>query len=149
MKSIAANALLGEAARHRERLGEIRLGAMEGRVKAGDLRNLRRSVHDRANWGEVVRLMQRGEGLQLDEVIEHGLGHPDGSVIVDAAVDHPVAESGHGPPLEQRASGRDDLARRSAVIEALRGELPFLDDALAGVGDLCPRNWQRSSLSTS
>ena len=47
MKSVAANAFLCEAARQRERLGEPRLGAMEGRVEAGDLRNFRRSLEDR------------------------------------------------------------------------------------------------------
>ena len=76
MKSIAANALLGEAARQGERLREIGLGAMKGRVEAGDLRYLRRSLHDRADGGEVVRLMQGRERLEFGEVVEHGLGHP-------------------------------------------------------------------------
>jgi hypothetical protein len=54
MKSVPANALFREPAGQRERLGQIRLGAMESRVKAGDLWNLRRSLQDRADRREVV-----------------------------------------------------------------------------------------------
>src|SRR6516162_605198 len=76
MKSIPANAFLAEVARQGESLGETRLGAVEGGVEAGDLRDLRRSFHDRAHGGEVVGLMQWREWLQLGESGEHSLGHP-------------------------------------------------------------------------
>ena len=61
MKSITTNAFLTEAPRQSERLSQIGLGAMEGRVEAGDLRYLRRGFHDRADGGEVEQLMQRRE----------------------------------------------------------------------------------------
>ena len=57
MKSVAANALLGEAPRQGERLGESGLGAMEGSIEAGDLRDFRCGLKDRADRSEVVRLM--------------------------------------------------------------------------------------------
>ena len=99
MKSIATNALLREAARQGERLRKIGLGAMEGRVEAGDLRYLRRGVHDRADGGEVVRLMQRCERLEFGEVVEHGLGHPHRRRVAETAVDHAMTEADNRPPL--------------------------------------------------
>src|SRR5208337_3005795 len=57
MKPVSPDALFGEAAREGERLGKIRLGAMERRVEAGDLRKLRRDIHDRAHGRDIVWLM--------------------------------------------------------------------------------------------
>ena len=62
MKPVATNALFSETARQSERLSQIGLGTMEGCVEAGNLRNLRRGLHDRANRREVVRLMQGASG---------------------------------------------------------------------------------------
>ena len=61
MKSVAPNARIGKPARQGESLGEMRLAAMKGGIEARDLRNLRRDAHDRADRGEVVRLMERGQ----------------------------------------------------------------------------------------
>ena len=128
MKSVAANALLGEPAGQGERLGQIRLGAMERRIEAGDLWNLRRSLHDRADRREVVRLMQRGERLEFGEIVEHSLVHPHRRVVFYAAVDHAVTKRRDRPSFEQCASRRDDLAHGGVVIESLRFEIPLLDD---------------------
>ena len=99
MKSVAANAFLAEVARQGESLGETRLGAVEGGVEAGDLRDLRRSFHDRAHGGEVVGLMQWREWLQLGELGEHSFGHPHRSAVLDAPMDNPVAEGDDRPAL--------------------------------------------------
>ena len=82
-----------------------------------------------------MRLMQRGEGLELDQVIQDGLGHADRSVVLDAAMDHPVTEGRDRPSFEQCASRRDDLPHGGAVIESLRCNVPLLDDTAIRVGD--------------
>ena len=79
------------------------------------------SLHDRADGGEVVRLMQRRERLEFGEVIEYGLGHPHGRVVVETAVDDAMTEGDDRFVLQQRAPGLNDLARGGAVVEALRG----------------------------
>ena len=69
MKPVAPNARVGKPARQCERLGEMRLAAMEGGVEACDLRNLRRDLHDGANRGEVVRLMKPRQRHKLREIV--------------------------------------------------------------------------------
>ena len=122
MKPVAADALFGEAARKGESLGKIRLGAMERRIEAGDLRNLRRKLHDRANGRQVVRLVQGRERRELAEVVEHRLGHAHGTCVLEAAVDHAMTEADHRASIEQLAPGLEDLARSRAMVEALRRE---------------------------
>ena len=121
VKSIAANAFLREAPRQGERLRQIGLGAMEGRVEAGDLRYLRRGHHDRTDGGEVMRLMQGRERLEFGEVVEHGLGHPHRRGVVETPVDHAMTEGDNRPSFEQRAPVLNDLACGGAVVEAFRG----------------------------
>ena len=93
MEPVAADTLFAEAPREGECLGKIRLAAVEGRVEAGDLRNLRRSLHNRPDRREVMRLMQGRQRLELREVAKHRLGHPDRRAVVEAAVNHAVTES--------------------------------------------------------
>src|SRR5208283_3753744 len=82
VKSVAANALVGEPAWQGERLGEIGLASMERRVEAGDLWKLRRSLHDRAHGRDIVRLMQGRERRELGEVVEHGFGDVHGACVL-------------------------------------------------------------------
>ena len=121
VKSVTTNAFLTEAPRQSERLSQIGLGAMEGRVEAGDLRYLRRGLHDRADGGEVVRLMQRRERREFGEIIENGFGHPHGRGVVETAVDDAMTEGDDRLFLQQRAPGLNDLAHGGVVVEALRG----------------------------
>ena len=136
MKPVATNALFSETARQSERLSQIGLGTMEGCVEAGNLRNLRRGLHDRANRREVVRLMQGRERFEFREIIEHGLCHAHRRGIVEAAMDNTVTESDHRFPFEQCAPSCDDLARGGSMIEALRLEAPLLNNRACSVGDL-------------
>src|SRR5271170_4104260 len=136
MKPVPANARVGEAARQSERLGEIRLRAVEGRVEAGDLGNLRRALHDRADRREVVRLMQGRERLEFREIIEHRLCNPYRLDIVEAAMDDAVTEGDNRSLLQQGAPGRRDLAHGRGMIVGLWLEAALLDDRAFGVEDV-------------
>ena len=64
--------------------------------------------------------MQGRKRLEFGEVVKHGIGHPHRPAVLEAAVDHAMTESDDRFALQQRASGLNDLARRGAVVEALR-----------------------------
>ena len=93
MKAVAADAVVMEAARQGEPVGELRMGAVEGGIEAGDLGQVRLASGDRADAGEVVRLMQRGERAERLELGEHGIVDPHRGGELGAAVDHPVAHA--------------------------------------------------------
>jgi hypothetical protein len=101
--------------------GRDLIGRDGSSIEAGDLWNLRRKLHDCADGGEVVRLMQGRKRLKFRQVLKHSLCHPHRRGVFEAAVDHAVAEGDDRLLLEQRAPGLNDLARGGAVVEALRG----------------------------
>ena len=59
MEAIASHALVIEVAREREGIVDVGVGAVECRVKAGDLGDARPSRLRRSDPGQIVRLMQR------------------------------------------------------------------------------------------
>jgi hypothetical protein len=75
-----------------ERVSETGLAAMERRIKANDLRNLRRKLHHRADRGEVVRLKQGRKRPKFGEVVKRVLGHPYRRAVLEAAPDHAMTD---------------------------------------------------------
>jgi hypothetical protein len=73
-------------------VSETGLAAMERRIESNDLRNLWRKLHDRADRGEVVRLKQGRKRLKSGEVVKHVLGHPHRRAVLEAAMDHAMAD---------------------------------------------------------
>ena len=136
MKSLAANAFYGETTGQGERLSQIGLRTMEGRVEAGDLRNLRRRLHDRVDRRKVVRLMEGRERFEFREVVEHGLCHPHRRGIVKTAMDNAVTKADYRPSFKQRAPGRDDFTRGCGMIVALHRKAPLLDRCACSIDDL-------------
>ena len=65
MKAIAPDAGLGEITRQRKGLRDVRLAAMKRRIKAGNLRDMRRRIKDCADRRQVMRLMQGRQWHQL------------------------------------------------------------------------------------
>jgi hypothetical protein len=74
LKPVTPNARVGKPARQCERLGKMRLAAMEGGVEACDLRNLRRDLHDGANGREAA------PADELRKIVDHALGLYDAAV---------------------------------------------------------------------
>jgi hypothetical protein len=97
--------LLGERARDGIKLRDGGLGAVEGRVEAGDLRQPRPRVADRADPGHIVRLMGGRQRSQRLDRREHAGIDEDGRLKGTAAMDDPVAgadEVHAGQPAQRR-----------------------------------------------
>ncbi len=136
MKPVPPNALVCEPARQSECLSKIRLAAMKGRVEAGDLRNLRRNVQDRANGGEIVRLMKRRQRRKPRKVVQDTRCHPYGANIAHTTVNNTVTERGNSLSSQQFGAHGEDLAHGGVMVNAFGHEGAFLDDFALGIGDL-------------
>ena len=67
VEAVALDAGFAELARQRKRLRDGRLRAMEGRVEAGDLFDVRRGGSNGVDGDQIVRLMKRRERAQAPE----------------------------------------------------------------------------------
>ena len=100
MKPVALHAGVVELRRQRESLGDVRIRAVEGRVEAGDLRELRRTLEQPGHGRQVVRLMQ---GRERDEALESldRLGpDPHRRRELQTSVDDPVPDP-HRPVIRE------------------------------------------------
>ena len=93
MEAVAADAVVVEPARQGEPVGELGMAAVERGIEAGDLRQVGLDRGDRADAGEIVRLMQRRERAERLEPGEHRGIDAHRRRVVDAAVHHPVADA--------------------------------------------------------
>ena len=112
MEAVAPHPGLVVRPGERVEIGELRVGAVEGRVEAGDLRQPRLRLAQRADRGEVVRLVQRGEGDQPLERGEHRLVDQHRPGVLRAAVDHAVADG------EQRLAREPPRSQAPAIATA-------------------------------
>ena len=108
VEAVAADAVVVEPARQGEPVGELGMAAVEGGIEAGDLRQLGLDRGDRADAGEIVRLMQRRQRAERLEPGEHRRIDAHRRRVVDAAMHHPVADA------EQRRSVAEVLAQPAA-----------------------------------
>src|SRR5262249_35357246 len=95
MKAISSDTGVGQFPRQGKKLREVRLGTMKGRVEARDLWNMWRGRGDRFDRSKIVRLMKWRERHQLAKVGDYGLINSRRLGVFRAAMDHPVADSGH------------------------------------------------------
>ena len=117
MKPVALHAGVVELRRQRESLGDVRIRAVEGRVEAGDLRELRRTLEQPGHGRQVVRLMQ---GRERDEALESldRLGpDPHRRRELQTSVDDPVPDP-HQPPVREVVLQKlTEILHRAIVIE--------------------------------
>ncbi len=130
VEAVTAYAGVVKAAGQAEHLGEFRLGAVERRVEAGHLGDLRRRLGDGADRREVVRLVERGQRDQFGQLFDDPRIDPHGRGEADAAVRDPVSDGAQARMSEQFAGDLDNRRRRRRVVEtidspgALRQGLP-------------------------
>jgi hypothetical protein len=135
MEAVAANALLIELLRKRVVVREFRVPAMEGGIEAGDLRQLRLSLPQRADRAEVVGLVewsQRREGLKP---LERDIVDQNWLAVIRPAMNHAMADrSRQGSDLG--AKELDDLAQGCGHIRRVSSGPGFVDKsfALHGLG---------------
>jgi hypothetical protein len=89
---------------------------MEACVEARDLPNVGHALEQLRDAGQVVRLVQRRERLELAQVVEHARRDDDRRRIARAAVDDAVADAGEGGAGEPRAQPRRQCVERRACV---------------------------------
>ena len=97
VESVAPDALLMEGAREGQARGDRRLVVVKRRVETGHLRKARAELRNRTDGGQIVRLVQRGERVELFQCIK------------DCVVDE--TRCGElGPAVDDTVANRDHLA---------------------------------------
>ena len=137
VKSISSHAgvvqLLGKC----ESLRNLGIRAVERRIEAGDLRQLRRALEQPTDWREVVRLMQRRERNQLFKRRHRASINDHGLRVVQPAMHDPMADADEWHSCELGAQKRDQVVERAVMAElrALGPRLLRRDRSVAPLGD--------------
>ena len=71
MKPVTHDPRLPHVGRQGEHLGHFGLGAVEGRVEAGHLRQIRDALQRTADRSQIVRLMQGGQRNEGFQHLQH------------------------------------------------------------------------------
>ena len=71
MEAVAPDTGFSQLRGQREHLRQRRIAAVEGGIEAGDLRKLRRALHQAPDRRQVMRLVQRRERNQFLELRHH------------------------------------------------------------------------------
>ena len=156
VEAVAANALRVETFRQGEVIGNRAMTAVESRIEAGDLRQLRKARAERLHGGEIVRLMQRRQRDVALELGEDGCVDQDRLVVFRSAVHDAVPDSGGLEASVPRGATRrrqiklpgrrspdqgdnlvDQRRRRSAASARNRGFVP--------IPSICPLSRRRGS----
>jgi hypothetical protein len=117
MEAVAAYAVLGHRPRDCVKLRKAWPGSMEGVVEAGNLRQLRELVCDRADRREVVRQVQGKERDQLFDIGDDIVIELYGRDVRLAAEDDPVAGGEHPHTAGVAFDPVDDVADRIGVAQ--------------------------------
>ena len=90
MKAVAAHALIPQL--FWQGKGVVHLGhvGMEGRIEARDLCHLREGSAKTANALQVVRLVQRRQGVKARQALQHLVGDAHAGGVFPAAMHDPV-----------------------------------------------------------
>ncbi len=128
VESIAANALGVERLRNRKAVRHLGMPAMEGRVEAGHLQNLRLPLQDRPDWRQIVWLMQRSERHETREAVEHKFADDGRRAVVRTAVNDTVADDDRQPTADLRSKERDDLVERCRHATHFRRRPRLVDE---------------------
>ena len=108
-----------EPARQGEPVGELGMAAVERGIEAGHLRQVGLDRGDRADAGEIVRLMQRRQRAERLELGEHRRIDAHRRGEVDAAMHHAVTDAEQRRPVaEMLAQPAADHAKERGVARA-------------------------------
>jgi len=116
---------------------------MERSIKARHLQQFRPLCQERADRGEIVRLVEGGERTELFEPLEHIFVDDDCSIIVRAAVNDAVSDRRKLDFLCLAQPITRGAYRRGDVPNFLR-RIRLVDETLA-VARLGPQPWPRTN----
>jgi hypothetical protein len=94
------------------------MGAVKGGIEAGDLWQVGLRRGDRADAGEVVRLVQGRERAEPFEPVEHRIVDPHAGGELRATVHHAVADAGEIGIAKMLAQPVDQRSEEGGVIHA-------------------------------
>ena len=148
VEAVPAHAAVGDRLGQRERLRHRRRAAVERRVEARHLRQVRRAREHGPDRREIVRLVQRRE---RDVFFQRGQDrriHAHGLRVFHAAVHHPVADPRQPMLGELGAQESDQMIERVGVGELDPITPRLLAEHLSGavLGDEARRRMQTLGL---
>ena len=130
MEAIAPNTLFGQSGRQGKSAGHLGQAGVESRVETGHLRQRRKGLAERTDTRQVVRLVQRRQGVEARQAFEHRIGNKHAIAKILAAMHHAVrhgrdggralqacqqfAQAGQGLPKGRLARAAHRLAARLA-----------------------------------
>src|ERR1700722_14258782 len=100
MKTVTPDAFLRVFSGNGERLGNRGLAAMEGRIKTGDLRQIRMRVTNRPERQKIVRLVQRRQRDECCKLLDQFIRYEQRRGIFGTAVNGPVSDRRDFAPLK-------------------------------------------------
>jgi hypothetical protein len=89
---------------------------MEGRIKAGDLKDMGRRLGDELNWREVVRLMQGSQWHEFGEGRHNRRIDPSRCRELRSPMHDTVAECQYGSATQKLAPQLQDLGGRRLMV---------------------------------
>src|SRR5271165_1670146 len=136
MEAVSSNASVGQSTWQCKGLGDVLLGAMKSRVKAGDLRHMWSGVEDCANGREVVGLMQWRQRFEPFQRCQHIAIHADRAVEFHPAVNDPVTDAYDRRSRNQAAGRGEYFPCGSIVVEPLSRPGALNQSVAVGVLDI-------------
>src|SRR5690242_4989261 len=94
VESVTPDALLIEFVGKRITVGKLGMAAMKGRVETSDLRELRLSLQQHADWREVIWLVQWRERREVVQPLDQSLVDQHRSAVIGPAM-HDAMADGH------------------------------------------------------
>ena len=92
VKSVASDPLVVQPAGNGVVVRNFVMVAVKGRVEAGDLRQSGEIDQQRANWRQIVGLMQRRKRREPLQMRNHAMINQYGTIVIGTAMDDPMAD---------------------------------------------------------
>ena len=139
MEAVAAHPFVVEAVGYGIAIGRRGMAAMERGVEAGDLRQLRKALADRADRRKVVRLVQRRERHEALELRDHLVVDQNRLRVDRPAMDDAMPDGGKVDAVLLPQHGAGDLDRGGEIAH-LAGLIGLIgENRVVGAGRLQPR----------
>jgi hypothetical protein len=129
MEAVTPHAGVVKLGRQRESLRDVWIRAVERRVEAGHLRELRRALEQQGDRQQIMGLVQRRERDEALQRLERRRLDPHGRRVVQTPVDDPVADADQSVVRELVLQEVAEILNRAIVTELPPRPGLFGDDA--------------------
>ncbi|CFN72128.1 Uncharacterised protein [Bordetella pertussis] len=133
VETVAPHALLVQVLGQRVAVGQRRVGAVEGRVEAGHLRDVRPALADHADGRKVVGLVQRRQRGEIVQLRQHVVVDQHRRIVLGAAMHHAVTDgAGRAAQVAAEPGAQHFLGARH--VGRVRGRHVALEQGVAVLG---------------